>query len=174
MGTDRETRNIILTGFMATGKSTVGQLLATTLGYEFVDTDDLIQARQGLSIPEIFLKLGEAEFRRMEADFAQELASRANLVISTGGRLMLDQVNAAALSERGQVFCLVATPDEILARIMNDSNRRPLLDGPNPGERIVELLVGRATGYDRFRQVVTTGKNPEEVTREIIAILNLD
>ncbi len=83
--------NVVLTGFMATGKTTVGRLLAERLGYEFVDTDQLIEQRHG-PIPAIFRESGEGEFRRLERSVADELAARRQLVISTGGRLLLDAV----------------------------------------------------------------------------------
>ena len=105
-----DNKNIIFTGFMGTGKTTVGKLVAEKLGRQFIDTDELIEERQGMSIPEIFKHLGEAAFRTMEADIAQELGKKEGLVISTGGRLMLDPSNVAALSVNGRVFCLVATP----------------------------------------------------------------
>ena len=106
--------NIILTGFMATGKTTVGKLLADQMGYQFVDTDELIEERVGLTIAEIFQKKGEDAFRKMESDLAKELADKEGLVISTGGRFMLDPDNAEILIRHGLVFCLVATPEEIL------------------------------------------------------------
>ena len=158
--------NIILTGFMATGKTTVGRLLAEELGYEFVDTDELIEARSGQSVAEIFHHKGEAAFRDMEADLARELADKQGRVISTGGRMMLDPENAAALSKSGRVFCLVATAEEILQRVAEDTHhRRPLLEVPNPIERIVELLEQREADYGRFPQMVTSDKIPEEVTK---------
>jgi len=168
-------KNIILTGFMGTGKTTVGRLLAKQLGREFIDTDELIQARHGRSIPEIFLELGETPFRKMEADIVQELAEREELVISTGGRLMLDPANVVALSRNGRVFCLVATPEEILARLRDDKDhRRPLLEVPNPGERIVELLQLRQKGYQRFPQVMTNEKQPTDVTRDLVDLIHSD
>ena len=167
--------NIILTGFMATGKTTVGRLLAEQLGYDFVDTDELIEARSGLTIAEIFREKGEAAFRKMEAAIAQELSAKEGLVVSTGGRLMLDAANAAALSRRGRVFCLVATPEEIMARAESDTEaRRPLLEVANPIERIVELLKQRDEGYGRFPQMVTSDKIPEEVTSVLSGIIQAD
>jgi len=171
---DKEKKNIVLTGFMGTGKTTVGKLLAADLGYEFIDTDSVIETRCGRSIPEIFRESGEDVFRRLEAELVLELAEREGLVIATGGRLMLDPANAAALSSKGLVFCLAATPDEILSRVMNNQQSRPLLDVTEPGERIVELLEARAEGYRRFYQVMTNDKGPEEITRELIDLIRAD
>lgn len=164
--------NIILTGFMATGKTTVGRLLADRLGYEFVDTDRLIEARSGHSIPEIFRQQGEAAFRALEAEIARELGGREGLVVSTGGRLMLDPDNAAALGRSGRVFCLVATPEEILGRVAQDvGHPRPLLETANPMERIVELMAARKDQYGRFPQLITSDKSAEEVTTYLSGIL---
>jgi len=164
--------NIILTGFMATGKTTVGQLLAEHFGYAFVDTDELIVERSGQTVAEIFREKGEAAFRRMESEIAQELGEKEGLVVSTGGRLMLDPANAAALGRRGRVFCLVATPEEILQRVESDTHvRRPLLEVPNPIERIVELMQQREEDYGRFQQMVTSAKTADEVTRNLVGIV---
>src|SRR5262245_20360797 len=111
-----DARNIVLTGFMGTGKTTVGRLLAARLGYEFVDTDQVIFERDG-EIADIFRTRGENAFREIERELARELASRERLVISTGGRMMLDPDNATAFGRNGMIFCLVATPDEIFERI---------------------------------------------------------
>lgn len=163
--------NIILTGFMATGKTTVGKLLAKRLGYDFVDTDELIVERSGMSVAEIFREKGEDAFRQMEAELAQELANKEGLVVSTGGRLMLDPANAAALGKRGRVFCLFATPEEILERVSKDTHvKRPLLETPNPLQRIVDLMQQREEGYGRFPQMVTSEKTPDEVTMNLIGI----
>ncbi|MGH9134897.1 MAG: shikimate kinase, partial [Ilumatobacteraceae bacterium] len=106
--TASDSRNIVLTGFMGTGKTTVGRLLAEQLGFEFVDTDQVIEQRHG-AIAEVFRVMGEDAFRRIERELAAELADRERLVISTGGRMMLDPQNVASLSRNGRVFCLVAT-----------------------------------------------------------------
>ena len=167
--------NIILTGFMATGKTVTGKMLADRLGYEFVDTDDLIVKRSGMSIPEIFDKKGEAAFRGMERELAQELGDREGVVVSTGGGLMLDPVNVAALSRRGRIFCLVATPEEIFDRVSNDKQaNRPLLNVEDPMHHIMEMLEQRAEGYGRFQQIITSGKSPEEVTLHLLDIFQTE
>ena len=165
-------KNIILTGFMATGKTTVGRTLADQLGYDFVDTDHLIEARIGMTIAEFFQKEGEAAFRRMEGDLARELADQSGLVIATGGRFMLDPDNARALVKTGRVFCLVATPEEILRRAESDGHVRPLLQVPNPLEHIVELLQQRERGYGRFPQFVTSEKSPEAVAGDLAGVIS--
>ncbi|MFW2366195.1 MAG: shikimate kinase, partial [Desulforhopalus sp.] len=166
---ENDNKNIIFTGFMGTGKTTVGKMLAQKLDREFIDTDQLIEERQGLTIPEIFDQLGEPAFRKMEAAIARELGQREGLVISTGGRLMLDPANVDALSVNGRVFCLVATPQEILSRIESDTDHhRPLLDVPNPGEQIVELLQERRKGYQRFLKMTTDEKPPADITEDLL------
>ena len=124
--------NVVLTGFMATGKSTVGRLLAVRSDASYIDTDEMIVGRHG-SIEEIFATKGEAAFREMERNIASELEGTAGLVIATGGRFMLDQDCAAALGSTGRVFCLVASIEEIKRRLLTDEDGlvRPLLTGSN-------------------------------------------
>jgi shikimate kinase len=160
--------NIILTGFMGTGKTTVGKLLAGQLQRPFIDTDALIVERDGRPVATLFAEDGEAAFRAWERRVALELAQQQGLVIATGGRLMLDEVNAAALAASGQVFCLTAHPQTILARVQ-DGTKRPLLDVPNPAQRIALLLEARQEGYGRFPQITTDGKTAEQVSTEIVA-----
>lgn len=164
-------KNIILTGFMATGKTSVGRTLASRIGYDFVDTDQLIESRIGMTIAEYFQVKGEAAFRKIESDLARELADKSGLVISTGGRFMLDGDNAATLSKSGRVFCLVATPEEILKRAEGDGHVRPLLQVPNPLEHIVELLQQRKQGYGQFPQFVTSEKSPENVAEYLAGFI---
>lgn len=164
--------NIILTGFMATGKTSVGKILAKQLNYEFVDTDELIVERSGKTVAEIFRDEGEGAFRKMESEIARELGEKEGLVISTGGRLVLDPENAAALGRSGWIFCLVATPKEIFDRVSKDKEvKRPLLESPDPLQRIEELFRQRQKDYDRFPQIMTSGKTPDEVARDLIGIL---
>ena len=162
--------NIILTGFMGTGKTTVGRLLAARLGRPFVDTDDLIVERDGRSIADIFNEDGETRFRELEAEVAAELAGRRGLVIATGGRLMLDPANAAALGATGPVFCLAAAPATILERVAAEDGRRPLLAVDDPERRVRALLQRRAAAYARFRVVDTAGRTPDELAGDIVAL----
>lgn len=161
-----QTRNVVLTGFMGTGKTVVGRLLAEALGYEFVDTDEIIESRRG-PIREIFAEFGEQEFRRAEREIAEELAGVSGHVIATGGRFLLDEVNAALIGESSRVFCLVASPQELLSRL-GDSDDRPLLAGVDRLRRIVDLLTERQPQYDRFERIETDGRSPEEVVGAIL------
>lgn len=162
---------IILTGFMGTGKSTVGRLLAARRGWRFVDTDTLIEERQGKSVAAIFQDEGEAAFRAMEAALARELAGEDAVVVATGGKFMLAAENAEALAD-SHIFCLTATPEDILARVMADGQaQRPLLAGTAPAETIRALLAERQTGYGRFPAINTSGKTPAEIADEILATI---
>lgn len=165
MGPDH---NLVLTGFMGTGKTTVGQELALKLGMDFVDTDDLIESRHG-PIAQIFEKRGEEAFRDIEHGLARELGERKGLVIATGGRTVLDPANLRELSKNGRIFCLVATPDEIYHRVVTEKSRkeRPLLQVDDPRQRIIELMTERNDGYERFPQVITDYGDPSTVADEV-------
>lgn len=162
--------NIVLTGFMGTGKSTVGRLLAERLGWSFVDTDALIEERHG-PIPALFAERGEDRFRSLEREVAAELADRRSTVVATGGRMLLDPANEAALGATGVIVCLVATTDELVARLTGEADQRPLLRGDDPARRIRDLLVERAAGYGRFPQVVTDHRAPAEVADAVVQLV---
>jgi len=116
-------RNIVITGFMATGKTTVGKLVAERLGRPFIDTDDVIVQRAGKSIPEIFAQDGEAAFRQMERDLVMELATQRGLVIATGGGMLVDPVNRETMLETAAVFCLDVSPDVLEQRLAEQTGR---------------------------------------------------
>jgi shikimate kinase len=159
---------------MATGKSAVGQVLASRLGYEWVDTDSVIESRHG-PIFEIFENDGEEAFREMERGLASELAARDGLVISTGGRMMLDPLCAERLGRNASVFCLTARPGEVLRRVRSQVGPpRPLLAGNHPADRIAELMAERAEGYERFEQIETDRMSLDQVADEIMERLEHD
>ena len=160
-------RNLVLTGFMGTGKTTVGRILADRLGYRFVDTDEVIESREG-PISEIFEQHGEAAFRAMERAFARELAGRGGLVVATGGRMMLDPECADCLAPGAHVVCLTAAPETIIERIAGTS-RRPLLDVADPSARVRQLWARRAEASGRFEAVDTEGLGPEQVADAVMA-----
>lgn len=161
--------NVVLTGFMGTGKTSVGRLLAELLEFEFVDTDEEIVEQHG-PIDVIFRERGEHVFRAFERDVARQLAERDRLVISTGGRMMLDPDIAALLGAGARVFCLTASPETIAARVL-DGPERPLLAGPNPIARIRELLAERAAGYAVFEQVATDSQTAADIAHELVSRL---
>ena len=165
--------NITLTGFMGTGKTTVGRMLAESLGFEFVDTDALIEETSGKGIPEIFATMGEGAFRQLEQEAAQALAQKRGQIISTGGRMMLDPANKAALEPTGPIFCLVASVDEIFRRVTADAEgiERPLLKGDDPKGRIESLLAERRDLYGQYPQIDTEGLTPDAIRDEILSRL---
>ena len=160
--------NIVLTGFMGTGKSTVGRLIAEKSGRSFIDTDETIIRQTGQTISEIFSKSGEQRFRELEQQIAYELENVENSVIATGGRLLLEPLNALLLSSNGLIFCLTAPPKEILRRV-EGTGKRPLLEVENPEEKVVGLLKSRQTAYQQFQQIETSERTADDVASEIIA-----
>lgn len=161
-------KNIVLTGFMGTGKTTVGRLLAARTARAFVDTDELIVHRAGKQIADIFADDGPHHFRQLERELAAELTPMRDLVIATGGRLMLDPENAAALGPDSLVLCLHAPPQEILQRISAGGARRPLLDVPEPARRVAELLEERTEAYGQFPQIDTAQRKPAQIVATIV------
>lgn len=165
------TQNIILAGFMGSGKSTVGRILARTLGWKFCDTDQLIEKQAGLTVAQIFEALGEASFREMESELAERLEQMRNHVIATGGGFMLRPLNREAALRAGEVFLLMATPDQIWHRV-GRSGQRPLLKSADPKRRIEELLKERDAAYSAIpNRVETGGRTPQQVAEEILGRL---
>ncbi|HMP90014.1 MAG TPA: shikimate kinase [Kiritimatiellia bacterium] len=161
-------RNIILVGFMGTGKSSAGRLIAERLGLEFIDMDDEITRREGCSIPDIFRDRGEPAFRAIERDLVVELSNRTGLVISTGGGIVLNPDNILDFSRKGLVVCLQASPETVLRRVEKDQNR-PLLQGGDRMAKINELLAKRKTLYDAIpAQIDTEGHTPADTADAVI------
>ena len=167
----RAERNIILAGFMATGKSSVGKRLAARLGQEFVDLDALIEARAGMAIPAIFRAQGEAAFRALESQAARAVAARQGCVVATGGGAIVDPENLRAFQQSGVVITLTADVETILGRIGEGSDR-PMLRDADKRERIQLLMAERAPAYARADFVVdTSSKNVAGVVEEIVVLL---
>ncbi len=166
--------NIILTGFMGTGKSTIGRRLAARLGAIFIDTDQLIEERVNCRITDIFARQGEAAFRQMEAELARDLADQCGLVIATGGGFFTNPENIKVLQQNGNIICLSATPREILNRVKKQGQTRPLLQHPTPLKRINQLLQEREPVYRQFPQIPTNGQTVDQVVVAIINFLTPD
>jgi shikimate kinase len=165
-----DTRNIVLVGFMGTGKSVTGRALAARLGRPFVDMDGVIEQREGRAIPRIFAESGEPHFRALERALVRELAAQAGLVIAPGGGIVLDPDNLRDFAATGLVVCLRASPEMILARVGGDANR-PLLQAPDKLARIRELLAKRQPLYDAVpHQLETDGKTADAVADEVLEL----
>jgi len=146
---------IILTGFMGTGKSQVGRLLAQRWGLRLVETDALIEEQEGTSIAQIFAQRGEGYFRDLETAILQDILGEERLVISTGGGMLLRPENLQLLRGAGPIICLQATPETILERT-SGSAERPLLNQPDPLAEIKRLLSARAEAYQQADYQVDT------------------
>jgi shikimate kinase len=162
------TPKLIITGFMATGKSSVGPLVAKRLGWEFADVDSAIVARAGKSVAQIFADHGEAHFRGLEREAIAQLTSDRRQcpqchgpfpeVISTGGGVLVDEANCAALKRVGVILCLTARPEVIAARIERSKTKRPKLTegGKSTLDRIKQLMGERADAYARADVMLDT------------------
>ncbi|MBQ6005021.1 MAG: shikimate kinase [Selenomonadaceae bacterium] len=165
--------NVILTGFMGTGKTSLGKLLATRLGRPFVDIDKKIEDEANLSIPKIFEEFGEEHFRALEKSAVKELSERRGLVIATGGGTIKDEENLQLLKNSGVMICLTTEPEEIFARTSR-RGERPVLDGGGNErlETIKKLLAERKKFYDRADyQVDTTEWSPLQIIDDICKYL---
>ena len=160
-------KNIILTGFMGVGKTSVGTGLAKDVGYQFVDTDMLIEADQKMSVTEIFATKGEPFFRDVESRVIGEVLQRENQVVSTGGGAVIRDSNREAFKKAGFVVCLTARPEVIFERVRHETHR-PLLRTEDPLAKIGELLESRAPFYVQADAVIDTSeKSVEAVITEI-------
>jgi shikimate kinase len=164
----RNFHNVALVGFMGTGKSTVGNTLASILNWRLIDTDSIIEHRAGKRIPEIFATEGEAHFRGLESQIVQELANERNTVISTGGGLVVNPANMESLKTHALVVCLWASPESIFARVGHQGHR-PLLRGPDPLTKIKELLHEREPFYRQADVLLNCEqRSPREVAQHVM------
>lgn len=162
----KEFKNVILTGMMGSGKTTVGKELATILNYNFVDLDEIIENKYG-KIADIFSQKGEKYFRELETQELKNLENQSNFVLSTGGGIILKDENIKILKDLGQVFYLSAKSETIYNRIKNQKHR-PLLNTQNPKNTIEEILSKRLEKYEKSGEKITTdNKNAKEIAGEI-------
>ncbi|MBI5409646.1 MAG: 3-dehydroquinate synthase [Nitrospirae bacterium] len=166
---------IVLTGFMGTGKTSVGRELCRKLGYKFIDTDTLLEEREGKPVSLIFKENGEEHFRKVEQATVEEVSKMNNVVIATGGGVIKNKNNVENLGRRGIIIWLKAEPKIILKRVMTEGGKRPLLDVEEPLEVINKLLAERTKLYQQADAEVDTNYiTPEETAEEIIETLSLD
>lgn len=163
-------KNIILIGFMACGKSSVGRRLSQALDAEFLDTDELIEQKAGTTISDIFAKQGEAAFRVMETECLKDLLSRdgGTFVLSVGGGLPIREENRKLLSQIGKVIYLKVSADTVFMRVRNDTTR-PLLQTQNPRGRIMDLMNARKQFYEDAADYIIEADNKsfDEIIGEI-------
>lgn len=171
---ETQPQNIILVGFMATGKTHVGRLLSQRTGWPLRDADDEIVRRAGRPIEDIFARDGEAAFRDLEHQVITDLCGGIRQTISTGGGAFVQPDNRDLMLQRGRVFCLSATPETIHARILSEADPtapvRPLLAGDDPLRRIRDLLDRRSPAYSQAHHtIVTDGLTVAEVAEQVLA-----
>jgi shikimate kinase len=145
--------NLVLVGMMGSGKTTMGRQLAKHLGKVFVDSDEEIIKRTGVTIPHIFDIEGEAGFRQRESAAVRELVGRENMVLATGGGAVLDEQNRALLQQNGVVIYLKASAHDLWLRTRHDRNR-PLLQTDNPHAKLTELFQLRDPLYRQMSDIV--------------------
>ncbi|HHT64370.1 MAG: shikimate kinase [Bacillota bacterium] len=164
--------NVVLIGFMGTGKSAIGRVVAKILGYQFVDTDQMVEEITGLTINQIFRKYGEIRFRSEESLVINKLIGKDNLVVATGGGMTLNEANAEKLKKLGKIVLLTARPEIILERVSR-KNTRPLLAKGKNLDNINKLIAERKESYIRCADIIfdTSGRNIEESAEEIVKIL---
>ncbi len=163
--------NIILVGFMGTGKSVVGKKLAARLNRDFLELDDMIELREKRPIKDIFEKKGESCFRLVEKEVVKKAAHRKNIVISAGGGAIVDEENFKNLKNSGTIICLKASPEIILKRTIG-LKTRPLLNVPDPKKKIEELLKKREPYYNKADfGIETDNLSIDEVVLKIITFV---
>ncbi len=161
-------KNIVLIGFMGSGKSKIARALAERLNRDMIATDDLLEAREGISIQKIFESKGEPYFRNLEAEIIKEVAQRQGIIIDCGGGVVLGKENLQLLKGNGIVFYLQAAPEIIFARIKHETHR-PLLKASDPLGRIKELYQQRIPLYNQADYTIDA--NDASIEGPIVEIL---
>lgn len=164
-------KNVVLIGFMGTGKTSTGRLLASRLGRPFIDIDSKIEQEENMTVQEIFERQGEEWFRQKERSVIAKLSSNTNTVIATGGGAVLYQSNRIRLRQNGVIVCLEASVQTIIDRTAG-RNSRPLLNCEDQVAKIVGLLAERHHAYSEADLIIDTSLiSPQMVTEQIIDFL---
>lgn len=166
-------KNIVLCGFMGSGKTTVGKCLAQKLNIQFVDMDCEIERIAGMTVPEIFENFGEPHFRALESRVCEELGKKSNLVIAVGGGAILKSENQKALSNNGIIIYLEVSVNTIISRLKHDKSR-PLLNQQNKADVINNLMQQRLPIYQKAADLIVNAQgHPEQIADKIINLINL-
>lgn len=166
-------RNIVLIGFMGSGKTSVGKKLSMALKREFIDMDDFIVNKEGMSVNEIFSIKGETYFRGLERELCQRFAQPRSKIIATGGGVIKSDENVANLKKGGVVIYLKSSPKQIAYNLRYD-NTRPLLAGGDKEEKITKLMAEREPTYNRCADVIidVSNLNIDETLEKIKSIIS--
>ena len=161
--------NIVLIGFMGTGKSTISDFLKNVFAMDVVEMDQIIAQRQGMSISDIFETYGEQYFRNLETNLLIEMQSRSNVVISCGGGTPMRECNVVEMKKNGRVVLLTAKPETILDRV-KDNHDRPLIENNKTVPFIADLMEKRRAKYEAAADIIieTDGKNELEICEELV------
>ena len=161
-------KNIVLIGFMGTGKTRAGKVIATRLDRQRFCMDEMIEWKVGKPISKIFEEDGEAYFRKIESEVVKAVSKDRDVVIDAGGGVVIDENNVKRLKEHGILFCLTATPEIILERTKNQAHR-PLLNTEDPVAKIGDLMAKRREHYKcADYEIDTSDISPDEVADKII------
>ena len=163
---------VLLVGFMASGKSSVGKELASRLGWDFEDFDTAIEGRAGKSVSQIFSEDGEDEFRRLEAGVAEELLARSNTVLASGGGWPAQPGSWRMVTEDTISIWLQVSPAVAVRRASEEGGTRPLLDGGDVIDQATALLLAREASYRRARYTLDSERyRPLELADEIMKLM---
>ena len=165
--------NIVLIGFMGTGKTSAGRLLGIRLKRPFIDTDKKIEHDYNMAVAEIFKERGEEGFRLLESEIIAKVATYTNTIIATGGGAVLRAENMEKLRRNGVIIALTARPEVIVARTTKrGAGTRPLLNCSDPAQAVAELLCKREKLYSQADYLLDTGESsPQEVVEQIVIFL---
>ncbi len=165
--------NIWLIGYRGTGKGAVNRRLSKRIGFANIDVDDIVVAKSGMSIPQIFEKYGEPKFRELETEALKEVCTHDKCVVATGGGAPMKEKNVKTMKDCGTIILLTCSPEVIYKRIKGDTNRPALTDLNDEFKEINTMLEKRNPTYEAVSEFSTdtTSKNVEENVDEIVAFL---